>query len=226
MHLRASRTLWLQTPGRNGSVLQANSPAHQERVEKVNDFLKTGRISIWNNSFRAQIRMRMHLRAPRTLWFLGAAPRPRPQWQCATVSPVHQEKVKKVNCFLKTGRISVWNNTFRAQIRLRMHLWASSTFLASGGRSRPPDPPSRNGSVPRAGSPAHQKRVKNCQLFSPNRTNFIIWNHLFGPQIRVIMHLRASTTLSPWQPPLPQPQWQCATGGWPLCANGIRILTP
>ena len=141
MHLRASRTLWLQTPGRNGSVLQANSPAHQERVEKVNDFLKTGRISIWNNSFRAQIRMRMHLRAPRTLWFLGAAPRPQPQWQCATVSPVHQEKVKKVNCFLKTGRISVWNNSFRAQIRLRMHLWASSTFLASGGRSRPPDPP-------------------------------------------------------------------------------------
>ena len=58
MHLRASRTLWilgalsgLQTPGRNGKVPQADRPAHQERVKKVECFLKTGRISIWNYSF-------------------------------------------------------------------------------------------------------------------------------------------------------------------------------
>ena len=71
-----------QTPGRNGSVLQADSPAHQEKVKKVNCFLKTGRIFIWNYSFRAQIRLRMHLRASRTFW--GPCAAPRPQWQCTT----------------------------------------------------------------------------------------------------------------------------------------------
>ena len=48
MQLRASRTLWLlgaltrpQTPGRNGIMPQADRPAHQERVKKVDCFLKT-----------------------------------------------------------------------------------------------------------------------------------------------------------------------------------------
>ena len=129
MHLRASRTLWLlgaaqgpQTLDRIGSVPQANSPAHQE---KVNCFLKTGQIFICNNSFRAQIRLRMHLRASRTLWLLGALSGPQTLGRNGSVpqaaSPAHQERVKRVICFLKTGGNFIWDNSFRGQIRLRMH---------------------------------------------------------------------------------------------------------
>ena len=117
MHLRTSRTLWLlgalrgsQTPGRNGIVPQADRPAHLERVKKVDCFLKTGRILIWNNSFRAQIRLRMHLRTSRTLWLMGALTRPQTPGRNGIVPqadrPAHLERVKKVDCFLKTGRIS------------------------------------------------------------------------------------------------------------------------
>ena len=70
-----------------------------------------------------------------------------------------------------------------------MHLRASRTSLASGGRSRPPEPWAA-------------MAVYNGQA-AQNRTNFIIWNHSFGPQIRVIMHLRACTTLSLLAVPTP-----------------------
>ena len=143
IHLRASRTLWFlgalsgpKTPGRNGSMPQADSLAHQERVGKVNDFLKTGRIFIWNNLFRAQIRLRIHLRASRTLWLLGAFSGPKTPGCNGSMpqadSLAHQERVGKVNDFLKTGRISIWNNSFRAQIRPRMHLRASRTLWLLG----------------------------------------------------------------------------------------------
>ena len=82
---------------------QTDRPAHQERMKKVDCFLRTGRIFIWNNSFRAQIRLRMHLRASRTLWLLAAAqgaPDSRPQWHCTTSAQPCTPKM--VNCFLKT----------------------------------------------------------------------------------------------------------------------------
>ena len=172
INLRASTTLWLlgalsgpKTPGCNGSMPQADSLAHQERVKKVNDFRKMGTISIWNNSFRAQIWLRMHLRASRTLWLLGALSGP----QTPATMAVHN------------GQAALHN----------------------------------------------KRRGKNGKLFSQNRTNIIIWNQSFGPQIRLIMHLRVSTTLSLLaETPHPRPQWQCATGGWPLCDNGIRTWTP
>ena len=113
MHLRASRTLWLlgalsrpKTPGRNGIVPQADRPAHQERVIKVDCFLKIGRIFTWYNPFRAQIRLRMHLRASRTLWLLGALSGPKTPGHNGIApqarSPAHQKGKKMVNCFLKT----------------------------------------------------------------------------------------------------------------------------
>ena len=142
----------------------------------------------------------MHLRASRTLWLPGGPAAHRPP---APMAMCHSQlctprKGKKVNCFLKTGRIFIWNNSFRAQIKLRMHLRASRTLWLLGD----PDPPPQWQCA--IVSPAHQKRVKNGKLFSLNRTNFIIWNHSFGPQIRVIMHLWASTTLSLLAVPTPQ----------------------
>ena len=168
MHLRASRTLWLlgpfsgpQNPGHNGIVPQAVRPAHQETVKKVDCFLKTGRIFI---SFRAQIRLRMHLRASRTLWLLGPLSGPQtpghngivPQ----AVRPAHQETVKKVDCFLKTGRFFI---SFRAQIRLRMHLRASRTLWLP----RPLDP-RPHWPCTRGAQPCTPKKGKNGKLFSQN----------------------------------------------------------
>ena len=96
MHFRASRNLWLLgAPGRNGIVPQADRSAHIERVKKVDCFLKTGRIFIWNNSFRAQIRLRMHLRASRTLWLLGAFTGPNGTAPPMRISAAHQKKGKK-----------------------------------------------------------------------------------------------------------------------------------
>ena len=138
---------------------------------------------------------------------------------CHRQTALHTKKGENVYCFLKTGRIFIWNNSFRAQIRLRMHLRASRTLWLLGLQWTP----GCNGSAQQAGSPAHQIRGKNGKLFSQNRTNFIICNHSFGPQIRVIMHLRASTTLSLRAAPTPPAAMAVRQ---PLCTNGIRTLTP
>ena len=119
----------------------------------------------------SQIRLRMHLRVSRTLWLLGALSYPQTPGRDGIVPqadrPAHQERVKKLDCFLKTGRIFIWNNSFRAQIRLRMHLRASRTLWILGALSGP-QTPSRNGTASRARNLAHQKRGKNGKLFSQN----------------------------------------------------------
>ena len=129
-----------QTPGRNGSVPQ--SALHT--MKRENCFLKTGRNFIWNNSLRAQIRMRIHLRASTTLWLTGALSGPKTPGCNGSMpqadSLAHQERVKKVNDFLKMGTISIWNNSFRAQIWLRMHLRASRTLWLLGALSGPQTP--------------------------------------------------------------------------------------
>ena len=170
MHLRASRTLWLLralTLGNDGIVPQADRPAHQDRVKKVDYFLKNKRIFFWNNSLWAQIRLRMHLRAFRTLWLLGALTSGRDGIVPQADRPAHQERVKRGDCFLKNKRIFIWNDSFRAQIRLRMHLRASRTLCLLVAFSGP-QTPSRNVAAPPARSPAHQKRGKNGKLFSQN----------------------------------------------------------
>ena len=61
-----------QTPSPNGSAPRADGPAHQKKgKKKVNYFLETEILFIWNHSFRSQVRLRMHLRASSTLWLLG-----------------------------------------------------------------------------------------------------------------------------------------------------------
>ena len=137
MHLRTSRTFLLlgalsgpQTTTCNGSVPRADGPAHQKRVKKAFIFLKTEMLFHWRYSFGSRIRLRMHLRATITLWLLGGLQRPSDPHRNDSVprasSPAHQ---KRVNCFLKTERIFIWNHSLWAQIRLRTHLRASIVFL-------------------------------------------------------------------------------------------------
>ena len=72
---------------------------------------------------------------------LERPPDPWPQWQCATGRrPCTQKRVKKVNCFLKTEILFIWNHSFGSQIRLRMHLRVSRNPMASGGLQLPPVP--------------------------------------------------------------------------------------
>ena len=88
--------------------------------------------------------------------------------------PAHQVRVEKVNYFLKTGRISIWNNLFRAQIWLRIHLSASRTLWLLGALSGPQTPAAM--AVHNGQAALHtKKREKNGELFSHNRTNIIIW---------------------------------------------------
>ena len=124
-----------------------------------------GTISIWKNSFRAQIRLRMHLRASKTFWLLGA-PDPRRNGSVPQAnSPAHQERVEKVNDFLKTGRISIWKNLFRAQIRLRMHLRASRTLWLVGALSGPQTPAAMAvHTAKQPCTPKEGKKMVNCFL--------------------------------------------------------------
>ena len=96
---------------------------------KVNCFLRTEILFFWSHSFGSQIRLRMHFRASRTLWF--ATP--------STMAVCHKEQGcgNKVNCFLRTEILFFWNHSFRSQIKLRMHLRASPTLWLLGALAAP-----------------------------------------------------------------------------------------
>ena len=140
MHLRASRNLWHlgapSDPPPQCSRPQAGSPVHQKRLKKVNCFLKKGRIFIWNNSFRAQIRHSDKAKNLETSGILGRPQTPLHNAVGHRQTALHTTKrVRKVNDFLKKERIFIWNNSFRARIGLRMSLTSSRTLWLLGKRN-------------------------------------------------------------------------------------------
>ena len=71
----------------------------------------------------------------------------------------------------------------------------------------------------------HTEKGKIRVISTSKRKYFSSGNHSCGAQIRLIMHLRASGTALA-RPPDPQPQWQCASSGWPLSANAYGLGHP
>ena len=113
------------------------------------------------------------------------------------------------------------DHSFGSQIRLRLHLRASTTLWLLG----PPDP-RHNGSAPQPDGPAHQEKGEKGQLFSENRNTFHLESLILGSdkvENASHEHLESSGF---WRPPHPRMEWQCATSGRPPCANGIQTWTP
>ena len=77
----------------------------------------------------SHIRLRMHLRASRTLWLPEASSGSQTPGRNGTA---YQKGGKLVNCSHKTERIFVWNHSFGPRIRLIMHLRASRTLWLLG----------------------------------------------------------------------------------------------
>ena len=108
--------------------------------------------------------------------------------------------------------ISSGNHSFGSHIRLRMHLRASRTSLASRGLVQPPDPwPQWQCSTGRR-SCTPKKGRSRLIVFSKQKyfhLESLIW-------VRLRMHHKASRTSLAFgglvQPPDPWPQWPWATG--------------